>query len=130
MNNVVDVHIRFPDAAIEAQVRDRFADTGWMHFTYDGPPPWQGPVGGLDVTVVDRAGKAIPVDCLVGATDPRVADERTSYGAEGRCAFEDLASVTWTLRIDYDLDGEHHTALQQYAIPPGGVLRDKITIEP
>ena len=39
LHNAVSVHIRYLDAAVEAKARDRFGDTGWMLFTYDGPPP-------------------------------------------------------------------------------------------
>ncbi|HET7182190.1 MAG TPA: hypothetical protein VFI15_08175 [Candidatus Limnocylindrales bacterium] len=130
MHNAVNVHIRFPDAETEEAARNRYGDTGWMSFTYDGPPPWHGAFGSLDVAIVDPAGKPAVGDCVVGSVDPRVQEERTSYGAAGRCTFEELASVTWSLRIDYDIDGEQHAVFRDYAIPADGVIRDTVTLAP
>jgi hypothetical protein len=35
--NEVRLRLPWPDPATEARIRERFKDTGWMAFTYDGP---------------------------------------------------------------------------------------------
>ena len=128
--NSVSVHIRSPDEVIERQARERFSDTGWMQFTYDGPGPWKGPVGNLEVTVVDRNGKPAAVACLIGSTDPRVQAETSMFAPDGKCFFQDLAAVKWGLRVTYDFGGDSQIVLADYLVPAAGVERATVVVGP
>ena len=111
MLNKVRVHLRAPVRSLEDQARERFSDTGWLGFTYSRPGPWQGPVGGLEVAATDTSGQRAPVTCLLGSTDPRVQDEKIVDGPDGKCVFENLPAVTWSLRVDYDAGGQSDTEI-------------------
>ncbi|HET7180615.1 MAG TPA: hypothetical protein VFI15_00120 [Candidatus Limnocylindrales bacterium] len=125
--NRVQVHVPYPDPAAEASVRAHFGDSGWMVFAYDGPAPWTGPLGGLHVTIRDEAGAPVAAQCLLATNDPRVQDETTVYSEGGECFFDDLPAVAWTLRIDYDLDGNRKTINREYTIPANEVTQDVVT---
>jgi hypothetical protein len=126
--NIVRIHTRLPDETIERAARERFGDSGWMEFSYDGPAPWKGPLGDLEITVVDKSGEPAAVLCLVGTTDPRVQGETSMFAADGKCFFQDLAAVKWGLRVVYDFGGESQTVLADYLVPAAGVERATIVV--
>lgn len=130
MLNVVNVHLRWPDPSVETQARARFGDTGWMAFTYDGPPPWTGPRGGLEITVVDRHGHPASVECLLGSPDPRVQQEEFSAPADGKCFYEDLPAVKWSLRVDYESEAGLMTAFEEFQVSAGRVERATVVVGP
>lgn len=126
--NSVQVHLRSTDPAIEGSARERFGDTGWMQFTYDGPGPWKGAVGDLEVTVVDTDGQPAAVECLLGTVDPRVQDEKFSFAADGKCFYRDLAAVKWSLRVDYDGQPGGEPVITDFLVPPDGVERATVVV--
>lgn len=92
-----------PYPLAEQQIREHFDDTGWLAFRYQRPPPWAGPLGDLQVTVVDAQGRPVPVYCLILAHDPRVMQEEFLFVEDGKCFFEGLPAVEWKLRVDDEL---------------------------
>jgi hypothetical protein len=126
--NRVSLHLRSPDPAAEMLIAERFHDSGWMAFTYDGPAPWTGPRGDLEVTVVEAGGHPAAVDCLIGSTDPRVQQEQFGFVDDGRCFYEDLPAVKWTLRIDYDGENEAQTVFRDFVVKPNDVQRATVVV--
>lgn len=126
--NAVQVHLAVPDETIERAARVRFDDIGWLNFTYDGPGPWTGPVGDLEISVVDGDGRPVAVACLVGSTDPRVQAETSMFAADGRCFFRDLAAVEWSIRVTYDVGPESLFAVERYVVRGGAVERATLVV--
>jgi hypothetical protein len=122
------VRLPWPDEEVQTRIREHFGDTGWMQFTYDGPRPWTGPLGDLQVTIVDSSGQPAAVYCLLGTTDPRVQAERFDFVEDGKCFYQDLPAVVWSLRIDQESRTEEATVFKDFAVPPGGVERATVVI--
>ncbi|MEW5990658.1 MAG: hypothetical protein AB1736_04830 [Chloroflexota bacterium] len=128
--NAVEVQYRAPDTAVEPVIRARFRDAGWMYLTYAGPGPWTGPVGDLELTVVDRDGQPVEVECLLRTLDPRVAGEHLPQVVpDGRCGDTDLPAVEWLVDVTYTRDDVETTITTKLVVPPGGVARSTLAID-
>lgn len=125
--NIVRIHVQTPVEGLEAAARERFGDTGWMRFSYAGPGPWTGPVGDLEITVIDKRGNPAPARCLAASPDPRVQAEKVLVDMAGKCLFRELAAVEWRARIDSE-DGSTEPVFEAYMIPAGGVVQATVVI--
>jgi hypothetical protein len=129
--NAVEVQYRAPSTAVEPVIRAMFGDAGWIHLTYAGPGPWTGPVGDLELTVVDRDGHPVHVECLLRTLDPRVAGEHLPQDVpDGKCRDTDLPAVKWLVDVTYTHDGDETTITKELVVPPAGVARSTLVIDP
>ncbi|MGK2850044.1 MAG: hypothetical protein ACSLFN_03930 [Candidatus Limnocylindrales bacterium] len=96
---------RGPSEAAQNAILDHFGRPDWMALRWDGPLPWAGEWGRLDVTVVDRAGK--PLRGISCHADPRIneaqeGDAILEADRRGECVFLGLPAVTYDLTIERD----------------------------
>lgn len=100
-DNVVTLRITSANTGAPHQIVDHFdaADMLRIRVTL---PPWHGPTGGLRIRVVGTDGvPAAGVNCVPVALDPAASnvDAHAVTGQDGICAFDDLPSVTYDVRI-------------------------------
>jgi hypothetical protein len=130
-NNVVLILYTAPNQSVESQIRARFGDPGWMAFEYDGPGPWVGPRGDIELSVVDSNGRPFsPFECVFISLDPRVSYELPPRQiTDGKCVRRAIEAVRWRVEITYEMDGELRTVSRELSVPPDGVARAKVVIE-
>lgn len=128
--NTVEVHYLGPGEGIAPLISARFAPSSWLTPVYDGPLPWTGPVGNLELTVVDSRGRPIAVECLLYTTDPRVRHEDLRDFPDGKCVFQSIPAVEWSVEVTYDMGGEEKTVTKNLVVPAGGTVRSKLTVSP
>jgi hypothetical protein len=131
-NNVVLVLYTAPDRSVESHIRARFGNPGWIDFEYDGPGPWMGPRGDIELTVVDRDGRPFPsFECVFTSLDPRVLHEwPPRHGSDGKCFERALEAVQWRVDITYERDGEQVTVSREVTVSANGVAQVNVVIEP
>jgi hypothetical protein len=131
MANVVEVQYRAPSKGVEAVIRERFGTPDWMRLTWEGPLPWTGPLGDLELTVVDGDGRPVAIECFLYTRDPRVSGEHLPREVpDGRCFDKGLAAVEWLVDITYMHQGHATTITKTFSVPPDGVVRLTVVVEP
>jgi hypothetical protein len=129
--NRVEVSYRGPDQAVEALILARFGNPPWIEFDYRGPGQWTGPRGDIELTVVDAAGRPAVYECLFSSLDPRVEREFLPRDIfDGECFQRGLASVLWRVDITYDRGTERVTVSREVSVPPNGVARLTVELQP
>lgn len=127
--NVVEFSYRAPNAGVAALIRERLGQPDWLRLDYWGPGHWTGPVGDLELTVVDHDGQPVAIECLLRTLDPRVTTENAPREIQdGRCFDKALPAVEWTAEITYVDDGASTTISRTFVVPAGGVVRLEVVI--
>lgn len=96
---------RGPSEPANEAILDHFGRPDWMALRWDGPLPWDGDRGRLELTVVDRTGKRLRgVSCHADPrpNDAQEGDAIISVDRRGECVFHGLPAVTYDLTIERD----------------------------
>jgi hypothetical protein len=126
LENAVRVVFRGPNQDMASLVEEHLGS--WTTASWQGPLPWNGPVGDLVLSLVDDSGRPVPqVWCDLVSADPRVqVAEGPPVGSDaaGRCTFDDYPAVAYTvaLRVFTGTGYQFAKEVQATLVPTGTVI--------
>jgi hypothetical protein len=126
-NNVL-LNYEAPNQAVEARIRERLGRPDWLRFDWAGPPPYTGPSGRLELTVVDEDGRPIPVSMTLRPRDPRVVAFGPAPLDDGTFIIPTWPAVVWEAEIRYTVDGVDRVVSKEFSVPADGVARVRIVV--
>lgn len=113
-DDFVSVHYLGPIEAV-VPIEGHFGNPTWLRAEWDGPGPWTGPRGDLEIHVTDSAGRPVPnIWCELKTENRMVGNEffesfiRT--GPAGVCEFRNWPAIVWQVRLHELVDNDHYDA--------------------
>ena len=116
---------------VEPEIHEHFRYPVWLQLRDDGEIPWEGPLGDLEVRVVDRAGLPVPVECVLRTLDRRVPNEHEpAVAPDGKCAHEDVPAAEWLVDLTFGPEGARTTVTATVAVPADGLGESVVVVDP
>jgi hypothetical protein len=113
--DMVRVRFRAPHEGVAIAISDHFDDPEWLELEWEGPMSWDGPRGGMAVTVIDAKGRPVEgAQCEWHPVDPTVdADTALAFStdATGTCRNDYLPAVAYEVRVYRFVEGQGRTLI-------------------
>jgi hypothetical protein len=131
-DNFISVDYLGPLAAAKA-IEAHFGDPTWLVAERQGPLPWAGPRGTLEIWVVgDDNQPVVGLRCTFASWDSEVDDGGEDLfltDDEGRCIIPNLPAVAFHVTLQRFVNDDHYEIIKQFDVALSGDRISKVKIE-
>jgi hypothetical protein len=136
LDNLGGIDVRFDGLMAKASVIEaHFGNPPWLRAVWNGPGPWTGARGDLEILTVDASGHPVPlVDIYMRSEDERVdADPGYGIGTDehGRLSRMNLPAVAYRVQAFTGGGGDDNVLVAEgrVIVPPSGRATIRLVIK-